>query len=177
MRCAAIMITLGLFAAACGTPGRETLSAPPECPEGTSTLKAADVIGPVPRGYTVEPPVEDKPIDEFVGQLRKEVGEGYRSHDASVIFRRRAQQGTVVIVVNTNEGRPEDVVLGAKDAESDGKVSGERLDVDGREGRLQRAPDGAYIAMAPTGECSILILIDTTKARIKDSASLIGARS
>lgn len=176
MRHAAIMITLALFAAACGSPGRETLAAPPGCPEGTSTLKASEVIGPVPRDYTVEPPVEEKPIDEFVGELRKEVGDGYRSHDASVIFRRGAQQGTVVIVVNTNEGRPEDVVLGAKDAESDGDVSGERLDVDGREGRLQRASDGSYIAMAPTGECSILILVDTTKARVKDSASVIGAR-
>ena len=82
----------------------------------------------------------------------------------------------MVVVLNTYEGRPEDFVAGAKEAEREDGIQGERLDVDGREGRLQLATDGSYVASAPTGPCSVVILVALKKPMLEEAASLIGAR-
>jgi hypothetical protein len=182
MRRATILIALALCAAGCGGAAdvRDAAKSdlPPPCPEGTATLKAREVIGSVPREYEVVAPGRPKVIEEFVTSLRKDLGKAYRSHDARVIVPRGQLDGTAVIVINTHEGRPEDVVVGAKSAEGKDGVEGERLDVDGREGRLQHTADGStgFIAMAPTGRCSILILLSDARPRLEDAAALIGAR-
>jgi hypothetical protein len=69
--------------------------------------------------------------------------------------------------------------VGAKSAEGKDGVVGERLDVDGREGRLQHSANAAdgFILMAPTGRCSILFLLSDTRPRLEDAAGLIGARN
>ena len=177
MRRAAITITLALLAIGCGSPERIARPQSAECPEGTPTLTAREVIGPVPRRYEVLPPERRKPIDQFVERLRRESGgEAFRSHDASVIYRRGQVEGTVVVVVNTSEGRSQDVVAGAKSAERDRGIEGERVDIDGREGRLQRATDGSFIALAPAGQCSFMVLVALKKPMVEEAASLIGAR-
>jgi hypothetical protein len=178
MRRAAIMTTLALYAVGCGPAGTDRIArpGPPECPEGTPPLTAREVIGPVPRRFEVLPPERKKPIEEFVAPMRKAMGPAYRSHDARVIYRRQELEGTVVVVINTNEGRPEDFVVGAKEAEEQDGVKGERLDIDGREGRLQHAVDGSYVASAPTGRCSVVILISLQKPKLVEAAALIGAR-
>ena len=179
MRRTTILIALTFCVAGCGGAAdvRDAArSKAPPCPEGTPALTAREVIGPVPRDYEVLPPEEKKAIDEYVASLREEMGKAYRSHDARVIYPRGENDGTVVIVVNTREGRPEDVVEGAKAAEVTEDIEGERLDVDGREGRLQHASDGSFVATAPTGRCSIMILIALEKANLTDAAALIGAR-
>jgi hypothetical protein len=169
--------TLALCALGCGaSPERIVKPQTPECPEGTPPLTAREVIGPVPRGFEALPPERPKPIERFVTGLRQEMGAAYRNHDSRVIYRRGALEGTVVVVVNTHEGRPEDVVVGAKDAERDDGIQGERLDIDGREGRLQHATDGSFVALAPTGRCSIVVLIALQKRKLQDAAALIGAR-
>lgn len=182
MRRAAMLIVLGLCASGCGGAAdvREAAKSnvAPPCPDGTPTLTAREVIGPVPRGYEVVAPGRPKVIEDIVKGLRQDMGAAYRSHDARVIVARGQIDGTAVIVVNTHEGRPSDVVVGAKSAEGKDGVEGERLDVDGREGRLQHtsnAEDG-YIGMAPTGRCSILFLISDQKPRLEQAAALIGAR-
>jgi hypothetical protein len=182
MRRATFLIAVALCAAGCGGAAdvRDAAKSdiPPPCPEGTPTLKAREVIGPVPRGYEVVEPGRPKVIEGFVTSLRKDLGKAYRSHDARVIVPRGQLDGTAVIVINTHEGRPEDVVVGAKSAEGQDGVEGERIDVDGREGRLQHSADGStgFIAMAPTGRCSILFLLSDRKPRLEDAAALIGAR-
>jgi hypothetical protein len=174
---ATIAICLAVCALGCGSPDKVARPKTVACPEGTPALKAREVIGPVPRGYEVLPPERRKPIDRFVARLRRQTGsKGYLNHDASVIYRRGEVDGTVVVVINTSEGTPEDVVAGAKSAERDRGVDGERLDIDGREGRLQRADDGSFIALAPTGQCSMLILIALEKPMLEEAAGLIGAR-
>ena len=136
------------------------------------------MIGPVPRDYEVLRPARPKLIEEIVAGLRQDMGESYRSHDARVIVARGEVDGTAVIVVNTREGRPEDVVAGAKSAEGEDGVQGERLDVDGREGRIQHTTDesSGFVAMAPTGRCSIVLLLADKKPTLEDAAALIGAR-
>ena len=49
---------------------------------------------------------------------------------------------------------------------------------DVREGRLQHTTDEStgFIAIAPTGRCSILFLLSDEKPRLEDAAALIGAR-
>jgi hypothetical protein len=176
MRRAAIAIVLVLCGCGGVQPNDVKQSIVPKCPEGTAPLTAREVIGPVPRAYEVLAPEQQKPIDDYVAGLRKEMGSGYRNHDAGVIYRRGAREGTVVVVINTHEGRPEDVVAGAKEAERDEGIQGERLDVDGREGRLQHATDGSYVASAPAGECSVVLLVALEKKQLQDAAALIGAR-
>jgi hypothetical protein len=182
MRRAVLLIALALCAAGCGGAAdvRDAAKSgtPPACPEGTPALKAREVIGPVPSDYEVVAPGRPKVIEDIVADLRKDMGAAYRSHDARVIVPRGKIDGTAVIVINTNEGRPEDVVVGAKSAEGRDGVSGERLDVDGREGRLQHTTDEStgFIAMAPTGRCSILFLLSDQKPRLEQAAALIGAR-
>jgi hypothetical protein len=174
-----ILIALALCAAGCGGAADVRDAAKPQaaaCPAGTEAVKAREVIGPLPRRYEVEPPERPKPVEDFVAELRREMGKAYRSHDVEVIYRGRELEGTVVVVINTHEGNPEDVVAGAKAAERDDGIQGERLDIDGREGRLQHASDGSYVAMAPARDCSFVILIDTSEPRVRESASIIGAR-
>jgi hypothetical protein len=178
MRLAAIAITVALCAAGCGPAGTDRIarSGTPECPEGTAPLTAREVIGPVPRRYEVLPPERPKPIERFMAGMWREMGPAYRNHDTRVIYRRGELDGTVVVVMNTHEGRPEDFVAGAKEAERDDGVQGERLDIDGREGRLQRATDGSYLVSAPTGRCSVVILVALERPMVEEAASLIGAR-
>jgi hypothetical protein len=182
MRRFVILIGLALCAAGCGGAADVRDAAKsntaPACPEGTPPLKAREVIGPVPSDHEVVAPGRPKIIEEIVAGLRKDMGAAYRSHDARVIVPRGKLDGTAVIVINTNEGRPEDVVVGAKSAEGKDGVSGERLDVDGREGRLQHTSNTSdgYIAMAPTGRCSIMFLLSDQKPRLEKAAALIGAR-
>ena len=182
MRHATVLIALALCAIGCGDASdvRDAAkSGTPACPEGTPPLKAREVIGPVPRDYEVVPPGRPKVIEEIVAGLRQDMGSAYRSHDSRVIVPRGMLDGTAVIVVNTHEGRPEDVVVGAKSAEGEDGVKGERLDIDGREGRLQHTTDesSGYVAMAPTGRCSIILLYSDQKPRLEDAAALIGART
>jgi hypothetical protein len=182
MRRATILIALALCATGCGGVAdvRDAAKSdvPPPCPEGTPTLTAREVIGRVPGDFEVVAPGRPKIIEDIVKGLRQDLGAAYRSHDARVIVPRGKLDGTAVIVINTREGRPSDVVVGAKSAEGKDGVEGERLDVDGREGRLQHSTDGStgFVAMAPTGRCSIMFLYSDEKSRLTDAAALIGAR-
>jgi hypothetical protein len=116
-RIAAIAATVTLVAGCGGRGAAESANrgADRACSEGTELVSARDVIGPTPPGYQVVRG-DRKAIDAFVQQLRGQMGDAWRGYDARVLIRQRAQTGAAVIVVNTNDGRVEDVVEGAKDA-------------------------------------------------------------
>jgi len=175
MRRAVLTITLAVCVVGCGSSERSARSQNTDCPEGTAPLTAREVIGPAPRGYEVLPPSQ-KAVEQFASALPQSMSGTYRSHDLSLVHRRGQEEGTMVVVINVNESRPEDVVLGAKDAEREMDLKGERIAVDGRKGRLLRAEDGSFNATAPVGRCSVLILIGPSQAAVRDTASLIGAR-
>jgi hypothetical protein len=177
MRRAATMIILALCATACGERTRDAVKPPPSaCPGDTEQVTADEVIGPVPRRYEVLPPERPKPIERYMAGIRREMGPGYRGHDTRVIYRRGALEGTVVVVLNLAEGRPEDFVAGFEEGAREEGVEGERLEIGGREGRLAPSGDDSYTATAPSGRCSVVILISVDKAKVQEAASLIGAR-
>jgi hypothetical protein len=175
---AAIMITLALCATGCGERVRDAVkSSASACPGDTEQLTAPEVIGPVPRRYEVLPPDRPKPIERYMAGIRREMGPGYRGHDTRVIYRRGALEGTVVVVLNLGEGRPEDFVAGFEEGAREEGVQDERLEIDGREGRLAPSGDDSYTATAPSGRCAVVILISVDEAKLREAASLIGARS
>jgi hypothetical protein len=49
----------------------------------------------------------------------------------------------------------------------------EPVRIAGREGRIVRAVDGAYIAMAPARKCAIVMLVGDTRPLVTDAARAI----
>jgi hypothetical protein len=170
---------LTLLLCACGTEEEttpRTAAQPPKCPEGTPLLKARDVVGPDPRGYELVPVKADKHIEAFVGRIEREAGDGLRSYDTAALIDRSKKDGTAVLVLNSDEAGSEDVVAGALEAERDRGVEGEPIVIDGRDGRLQQATDGSFIATAPAGECAMVLLIGLEKPLVREAAAVIGSR-
>jgi hypothetical protein len=145
------------------------------CPEGTELVRARDVIGPTPRGFEVVRG-DRKAIDSFVGQLRRQMGAIWRGYDARVLVRSDAQNGAAVIVVNAHERRVDEVVAGAKDAPAGQDLRRGPIEIAGEEGWMQQAVDGAFIAMAPAGDCALLLLVSDTEARLRDAAAQLPSR-
>jgi hypothetical protein len=145
------------------------------CPEGTEPVTARDVIGPTPRGYQVTKG-DPKAIDSFVGQIRRQMGEIWRGYDARVLVPAREQNGAAVIVVNAHERGVEEVVDGAKASAAPDDLKRGPIELAGREGWMQEAVDGAFIALAPAGDCALLVLVSDTEARLRDAAAKLPAR-
>lgn len=159
-----------------GDEARRTAGPTPggPCPEGTEAVRARDVIGPTPSGYQVVPG-DRAALDSIAEQLEAGFGERWRGHDARVIARRGAANGAAVIVVNVNEQTrdPDDFLQGVRAAEEDNDTRGEDISVGDRDGRLVRAQDGAYVAIAPAGTCALVMLIADTEAILRDAAGVL----
>jgi hypothetical protein len=171
MRRLAVVAT-SLLLCSCGD-GADSASVPP-CPDSTAPLSAREVIGPTPPGYQVLLG-DERAIDEYAGRLRKTIGDAFRSHDGMVPIERGSREGAVVLVINTYEAGAEDAVAGAKKAERRDRITGRPITIDGREGRLQEARDGSWVAMAPAGECSVVLLVALEEPLIRDAAAVIGS--
>jgi hypothetical protein len=168
----------GALLAGCGGGGAAetaTERVDRSCPEGTELVTARDVIGPTPPGYQVVRG-DRKAIDSFVGQLRQQMGDIWRGYDARVLVRSNAQNGAAVIVVNAHERRVDEVVAGAKDAPVGRDLARGPIEIAGEEGWMQEAVDGAFIAMAPAGDCALLLLVSDTEARLRDAAARLPSR-
>ena len=147
------------------------------CPEGTEFLRARDVIGQAPPGYAIVSG-DRQALDGFVAQFRKPLGARWRGYDAKVLARRGADNGTAVIVINTHErsGGSDDILRGAEASKRDRGTDYERLRVGGEVGPLSQAPDGAYIAAASAGTCSLVVLVADTEKLVRTAAALLPAR-
>ena len=161
-----------LFAVGCGDGAREDAATDPSaCPAGTEPLTVRDALGPVPRGYELVRGNRQR-INAIAEEFREEIGdEVWRGHAGRVLVRRGRQEGAALIVVNTNERGLERVVAELERTES---ARGETLDVGDREGWIAQTP-GGWLAIAPAGECSLLLLTAASEALIRDAASHVGA--
>ena len=144
------------------------------CPEGTPSLKARDVIGTTPKGYQV---VEGDPValERVAKQIKQTMGRAYVDHDARVLARRRALNGTAVMVFNANERipPPEELLRQQEAAEEKAGVPAESISVGRAQGRLHMAPDGSYLAVAQAGTCAMVLLVSDREALIRDAATLV----
>ena len=156
MRRLALLLALCAFSA-CGSDQEPAQKA---CTEG-DYVRAGDVIGDPPKGFQVTPIQDKQALDGFMKQFESVLGDRLRGYDSKVLFRRGARLGTVVITVNATEetGDSEDFLRGAEDAAAEAGRAGETLEIAGEQGRLQRAEDGTYIAMAPAGSCAFVVMV------------------
>lgn len=188
----AVVASAGLLLSACGgdegkgsddrAGARATASAAVAtpagpCPEGTDPVRARDVIGEAPQGYEILSG-DQKAIATFVKQFRRPFGAAWRGYDAKVLARRGTDNGTAVIVINSNErsGGSDDVLAGAEAAKRDRGTDYERIRIGGEEGPLSEAPDGAFIAVAPTGTCALVVLVADSEKLVRTVASLLPPR-
>jgi hypothetical protein len=146
------------------------------CPSGKDVVTATDVIGTPPAGYEVVPGDKQR-LKQIADQFKATIADSWRGYDARVLVRRKRLNGTAVLVINSDDrttGNDELIKGAERGAEQTGQTA-EPLDIAGQEGRMVRAPDGAYIAMAPAARCAIVILIADTAPRVRDAAAKIPA--
>jgi hypothetical protein len=167
-----MILIVGL--AGCGSAPKPGAESDRACPEGTPSLTARDVIGSTPMGYVVDRG-DRQAIAEAAEPITESIGATFRDYDARVLARRGASYGTVVLVVNANERAPssEQVIRTQTANEEKLGTAGEPIAIGGADGRLSSAVDGSYLAMAPAGECAIVMLFDTREARLRDAAALM----
>ena len=177
-RTLAIVLTVPFWGVACGgvvpVPKNEPRFLNGACPKGTEFIRARDVIEPAPPGYEIVAG-QRKVLKEFAMGLRKEMGPSWRGYDAKVLIRRDKAEGTVVMVINAHEktGGKNGFIAGAMQAEKAGDAEGRPLDFAGQEGRFQKTPDGGFLAMAPAGECSMILLIAGSEKLVLSGAKLL----
>jgi hypothetical protein len=147
------------------------------CPSGKDIVRATDVIGqPPPKGYDVVAG-NRKRLKQIADQFKSTIGDSWRGYDAKVLVRHRKVNGAAVIVLNSDDKTTgnDELVRGADRGAKETGQTAARIDIAGQEGRMVQAPDGAYIAMAPTGRCAVVLLIADTAALVRDAASVIPA--
>ena len=168
-----VLIVLGL--SACGDDEQQgSESSDRACPEGTPSLLARDVIGTTPDGYKV---VKGDPaaIGQVADGVKQTMGQALRDYDARVLARRRALNGTAVIVFNANEKipPPDELLRQQEAAEEKADVGADTISVGGADGRLYQAPDGGWVAVAPAGACAMVLLVSDREELIRDAATLV----
>jgi hypothetical protein len=172
----ALVLGASLGALGCGAADRVEPLDLRGCPSGNDIVRATDVIGTPPPGYEVVPGDKQR-LKQVADQFKATVGESWRGYDARVLVRRKRANGAAVIVINSDDKTTgdSDLIKGAeRGAERTGQTA-EPVDIGGQEGRMVRAPDGAFIAMAPTARCAIVIVIADTAPLARDAAAKIPA--
>jgi hypothetical protein len=173
-RLLAILTVLSLALGACGGDEEQQAESERACPEGTPSLAARDVIGTTPKGYKV---VKGDPaaLERVAGQMKQTMGPAFRDWDARVLARRGAVMGTAVLVFNANERipPPEELLRQQEAAEEKAGLPAEPITVGSAAGRLHQAPDGGYLAVAPAGECAMMLLVAGREAFVRDTAALV----
>jgi hypothetical protein len=172
----ALVLGVSLGALGCGAADRVQPLDLRGCPSGKDIVRAKDVIGTPPPGYQVVP--GDKPrLKQIADQFKATVGKSWRGYDVRVLVRRKRANGAAVLVINSDDkttGNSELIKGAERGAEQTGQTA-EPVDIGGQEGRMVRAPDGAYIAMAPTARCAVVIVIADTAPLVRDAAAKIPA--
>jgi hypothetical protein len=172
-RAAAIVLALAAGGLACGDDGTATRakSAQPLCDD--TGLTAAQLIGKPPSGYQVVRG-DRKAIKRFAEQFKPVFGDNWRGYDAKVVVRRKAVDGTAVIVLDTTGG------AGDTEAFMDGvqeglekNTQGEPLEIAGQSGRIVEALDGSYVGMAALGNCGVLVLASSREGLLRQTATTL----
>ena len=180
-RTLAIVLTVPFWGAACGAvvpvPKVDHPFSDGRCPKGTEFVRARDVIGPTPPGFIVVGG-DTEVLKNFAMKYRDDFGTAWRGYDAQILVPRDEALGVVVVVFNAHERTrgPNGVIAGALWMEESGPADGRPITLAGQPGRLLEARDGAFIAMAPAGECSMLTLVATTEELLLRGVKVLPSR-
>jgi hypothetical protein len=170
-----LVVLIVLCLSACGDDEQQrSESSERACPEGTPSLQARDVIGTTPDGYKVAKG-DPAAIGRVADTVKQTMGPAFRDYDARVLARRRALNGTAVIVFNANERipPPDELLSQQKAAEEKADVGADTISVGGADGRLYQAPDGGWVAVAPAGTCAMVMLVSERENLIRDAAARV----
>jgi hypothetical protein len=173
-RMLALLLGASFGALGCGAADRVEPLDLRGCPSGKDIVRAKEVIGTPPQGYEVVPG-DKKRLKQIAEQFKAAIGDSWRGYDARVLVRRKRINGAAVLVINGDDktsGNNELINGAERGAEETGQTA-EPIVIGGQEGRMVRAPDGAYIAMAPTARCAMVILIADTAPLVRDAAAKI----
>jgi hypothetical protein len=142
------------------------------CPSGKDVVTAKDVIGSPPQGYEVVGG-DKRRLRQIANQFKATLGDSWRGYDARVLVRRKRITGAAVFVINRDDRTSgnDELIKGAERGARESGQTAESLDIAGQEGRMVRAPDGAYIAMAPTDRCAVVVVIADTAPLVRDAAA------
>jgi hypothetical protein len=171
-RLLAILTVLSVGLSACGDDEQQrSESSERACPEGTPSLQARDVIGTTPDGYKVVKG-DAVAIERVADNVKQTMGQAFRDYDARVLARRRALNGTAVIVFNAKERipPPDELLRQQETAEEKADVGADTISVGSADGRLYQAPDGGWVAVAPAGTCAMVLLVSDREELIRDAA-------
>jgi hypothetical protein len=176
-RCS-VAIVLAVAVSGIGCGARDAVSAKPtpvpRCSEGTPFVKARDIVGkPAPSGFELargDPTV----LGPFANQFKTRIGEAWRGYDARVLVHKGEVNGAAVVVINAKDQTGgNSLVAGIERGADERGVDAEEISIAGREGRIVRAVDGAYIASAPARQCAIVFLVADNKQLVTEAASVI----
>jgi|1185.fasta_scaffold358054_2 hypothetical protein len=146
------------------------------CPSGDDVVHATDVIGtPPPSGYVIDPG-RKQVLEGIAEQFKPTLGDSWRGYDAKVLVRKGRRNGAAVIVINSDDktvSRGADLARGFEKGAEQRGVSAEKIVIGGREGRMVPTADGGYIAMAPAGQCAVVLLVGDEAPLLRDAASVI----
>src|SRR3954447_5310329 len=159
VRMLAVAVVAGLCGLGCGASPAAQRTA--ECPSGDDIVHATDVIGkPPPKGYLIDPGDKQR-LAQIADQFKARLRDSWRGYDARVLVRPHKANGTAVMVINSDDDTSDgsELIRGAEDGAKQAGQKAEPVTIAGKEGRMLQTSDGAYIAMAPTGQCAVVLLL------------------
>jgi hypothetical protein len=147
------------------------------CPSGGDIVHATDVIGrPPPKGYEIDPG-DKRALKAVADQFKAGLGKSWRGYDARVLLHHNEVNGTAVMVINSDDKTGgTDLIQGAEAGAKEAGQTAEKVTIAGQEGRMVQTSDGAYIAMAPTGRCAVVMLIADRAELVRGTAEAIPAQ-
>jgi hypothetical protein len=172
----AVVVVASLCGLGCGAPRTAPLVS--DCPSGKDIVRATDVIGkPPPEGYVIDPGDKQR-LKQIADQFKSTLGDSWRGYDARVLVRPNKANGTAVMVINSDDDTTDggELIHGAEEGAQQAGQQAEPLTIGGKEGRMLQAGDGAYIAMAPTGKCAVVLLLADRAELVRDAAHVIPAQ-
>jgi hypothetical protein len=175
-----LLAALCCAVAGCGDVARndsDQAEAATECPPQIEPVEAADVIGHPPRGFEVTAS-DEKAIAEAIKPIRDALGDHLRAVDSRVLVRKGRMNGTAVIVLNADQqiGLGDDLIVGAEEGAREAGREIRQVSIAGADGRLLRAPDGAWYTLSGYGECSVLILIADNERPVRQTVEQLPRR-
>jgi hypothetical protein len=170
-------ILLVLLLALCGCGARDAVvkgrSPDAPCPAGTQPVTVRDVVGQPAKGWELWPG-DQKELRKYALSFRADMGDAWRGYRSAALIRRGEEVGTAVVVINATTQTPgEALIAGMESGADEVDRDLEEITIAGREGRLVHAIDDSYVAMAPSHQCSILILVSLEEQALRDAAATL----